>query len=125
LRLPETVDAGAAFEVRAEVRNAGERAGEEVVQLYLSHKDASVPVPLRSLQGFKRVMLNPGESQTVVFSIQPGQLSVLDGHFKRVVEPGRIEIAVGGSQPAPGDSPGPGTVLTGTIRVVSSGGRTT
>jgi len=124
LRLPETVDAGAAFEVRVDVRNAGGRAGEEVVQLYLSHKDASVPVPLRSLQGFKRVMLNPGESQTVVFSLQPGQLSVLDGNFKRVVEPGRIEIAVGGSQPAPGDRPGPGTVLTGTIRVVSPGGRT-
>ena len=124
LRLPETVDAGAAFEVRVDVRNAGGRAGEEVVQLYLSHKDASVPVPLRSLQGFKRVMLNPGESQTVVFSLQPGQLSVLDGNFKRMVEPGRVEIAVGGSQPAPGDRPGPGTVLTGTIRVVSPGGRT-
>ena len=124
LRLPETVDAGAAFEVRVDVRNAGGRAGEEVVQLYLSHKDASDPVPLRSLQGFKRVMLNPGESQTVVFSLQPGQLSVLDGNFKRMVEPGRVEIAVGGSQPAPGDRPGPGTVLTGTIRVVSPGGRT-
>ncbi len=127
LTLPRTVDPGKDFEVRVDVRNSGGRAGEEVVQLYIAHEGASVPVPLRSLQGFKRIMLNPGESQTVVFSVQPGQLSVLDKDFKRVVEPGRIEIAVGGGQPGAADrfTAPAGAVLTGTIRVGSPAGRTT
>ncbi|MGD0783461.1 MAG: hypothetical protein ABSA30_11440, partial [Candidatus Aminicenantales bacterium] len=58
--------------------------------------------------------------------IQPGQLSVLDRNFKRVVEPGRIEIAVGGTQPEAGDHVKAlsKTVLTGTVRVVSPAGRT-
>jgi beta-glucosidase len=99
LRLPAAVEAGRDFEVAVDVRNSGGRAGEEVVQLYITNKDASVPVPLRSLQGFKRILLNPGESQTVTFIVQPGQLSVLDKDFKRIVEPGRFEIAVGGLQP--------------------------
>jgi beta-glucosidase len=125
LRLPASVDPGKAFEVSVDVRNAGGRAGEEVVQLYVARKDASVPVPLRSLQGFKRIMLNPGESQTVMFAVQPGQLSVLNKDFKRVVEPGRIEIAVGGGQPGAGDrfrAP-EAAVLTGTLRVEVSAAR--
>jgi beta-glucosidase len=99
LRLPAAVDADREFEVAVDVRNSGGRAGEEVVQLYITNKDASVPVPLRSLQGFKRILLNPGESQTVTFIVQPGQLAVLDKDFKRIVEPGPFEIAVGGLQP--------------------------
>ncbi len=127
LSLPETIDPAKNFEVRVDVRNAGGRAGEEVVQLYVARKEASVPVPLRSLQGFKRIMLNPGESQTVMFIVQPGQISVLDKDFKRVVEPGRIEISVGGGQPDAQGHPGPptGAVLTGTVRVMASPGRTT
>ncbi len=127
LSLPETIDPAKDFEVRVEVRNTGGRAGEEVVQLYVSRKEASVPVPLRSLQGFKRIMLNPGESQSVVFTLQPGQISVLNKDFKRVVEPGRIEISVGGGQPDTQGRPGlpAGAVLTGTVRVMASPGRTT
>ncbi len=67
LSMPASVAAGESFEVRVDVRNVGTRAGEEVVQLYVRDKQASVPVPLRSLQGFRRILLNPGESRTVVF----------------------------------------------------------
>jgi beta-glucosidase len=80
----------------------GTRAGEEVVQLYIRDKEASVPVPLRSLQGFRRILLNPGESRTVVFPITPAQMALWDEHMRQTVEVGTFEIAVGGGQPGGG-----------------------
>ena len=74
-------------------------AGSEVVQLYLKTPDASVPVPLKSLEGIKKVSLNPGEEKTVEFTIDPQQMAVYydDGNF--MMEPGFVEVYVGGSQP--------------------------
>ncbi|MFL6215875.1 MAG: glycoside hydrolase family 3 C-terminal domain-containing protein [Blastocatellia bacterium] len=90
---------GANLNVRVRVTNAGTMAGDEVVQLYVKDVQASVPVPLRALQGFKRIHLRPGQSQVVSFTLTPRQLSVIDNQFKRVVEPGEFEITVGGAQP--------------------------
>jgi beta-glucosidase len=99
LRLPATVRAADTVRVSVEVENTGARAGEEVVQLYVTDVEASVPVPVRSLQGFTRVSLSPGERRRVSFTLTPRQFSLIDAAGRRVVEPGVFEVAVGGKQP--------------------------
>jgi beta-glucosidase len=79
------------------VRNSGTRAGDEVVQLYLRDDAASVTRPLRSLKGFGRVSLGPGEVREVRLSIRPQDLSLYDLTMRRVVEPGGFTVFVGGS----------------------------
>jgi beta-glucosidase len=122
LSLPESVTAGEPVQVSVEVRNAGARAGDEVVQLYVSDLEASAPVPIRSLAGFRRIALEPGERRTVSFTVTPRQLSVIDASYRRVVEPGLFEISVGGRQPEPGDAAGGANarVLTGRGRVTGA-----
>lgn len=99
LQMPKSVVAGEEIEVSVEVENAGKTAGEEVVQLYVRDVEASVPVPIRSLQGFERVFLKPGEKKAVCFRLKARQMSLIDEEGRRVVEPGVFEIAVGGGQP--------------------------
>ena len=99
LRMPVSVRAGEPINIAVDVKNAGARQGEEVVQLYVTEVGASVPVPVRALQGFRRISLKPGEKQTVSFALEPRQISVINARAKRVVEPGTIEISVGGKQP--------------------------
>jgi len=89
--------------VSLDVQNVGQRAGDEVVQLYVSDVVASVPVPIRQLAGFSRLHLKPGEKQTVAFTLTPRQLSLIDDAGRRVVEPGEFQLAIGGRQPAPAD----------------------
>src|SRR5256714_13962886 len=79
--------------------NTGAREGDEVVQVYVAHVAASVPVPIRSLGGVSRVSLKPGERRSVSFTLTPEQLSVIDDAGRRVVEPGEFLITVGGKQP--------------------------
>lgn len=81
------------------VKNTGKMAGDEVVQLYVSNKNAPVPVPIRSLKGFQRIHLNPGETQTVDFVIPADAFSVINEQYKKVVLPGDYTIAIGGGQP--------------------------
>jgi beta-glucosidase len=85
--------------VSVEVENAGKTVGDEVVQLYLTALQASVPAPVRSLQGFTRVTLEPGARQTIRFTLTARQMSVIGNDGQRVIEPGAFEIAVGGKQP--------------------------
>ena len=99
LQIPRVVQAGARVEVSVDVRNSGSKEGEEVVQLYVTDVEASVPVPLRSLQGFKRVRLSPGEKVNVTLTLEARQLSLIDQAGRRVLEPGIFEISVGGGQP--------------------------
>ena len=70
--------AGEPIKVSVDVTNAGERAGEEVVQLYLTDVAASAPVPIRALVGFDRVSLRPREKRTVTFTITPRQMSLIE-----------------------------------------------
>jgi beta-glucosidase len=84
--------------VEARIANSGSSTGQEVVQLYSRALDASVPTPLRRLQGFERIELAPGESRTVTFEVPVDSLgywSEEQGSF--VVEGGDYEFAVGGS----------------------------
>jgi beta-glucosidase len=99
LEVPASVPPGDEVTVSVVVGNAGPRAGEEVVQLYVTDVDASVPVPIRSLAGVQRVFLEPGEIRHVEFKVTPRQLSVIDDAGNRIIEPGMFEISVGGKQP--------------------------
>lgn len=96
---PGQIPQGGSGTVKAVVKNTGDRAGEEVVELYVRDLKADVPVPIRSLAGFTRVRLQPGESRTVQFPVTAKQLSLINAQSKRVLEPGDFEISVGGEQP--------------------------
>jgi beta-glucosidase len=118
LSVPKQAKTGANVNVRVRVTNIGKVAGDEVVQLYVKDMQATVPVPLRALQGFKRIHLRPGESQVVSFTLAPRQLSLIDKQFKRVVEPGEFEIAVGGAQP--GTPPSSTQTLTAKVTLAGA-----
>jgi len=93
------VPAGGTVRVSATVENSGSREGDEVVQLYLTHVEASVRVPIRSLAGIERVHLQPGERRVVSFTIDPRQLAVITNDGRMVVEPGEFKVTMGGKQP--------------------------
>ena len=92
-----------------EVQNAGKLPGEEVVQLYLKRRGAQGEAPIRSLAGFERVALKPGEKKIVEFALTPRQLTPA----------GTVEITVGGKQPGFHGAADASTtqVLTGTLMV--------
>jgi beta-glucosidase len=113
LQVPKRVRAGEDITVRVRVTNLGRVAGDEVVQLYVKHLTSSVPVPIRSLEGFKRINLKPGRSEMVSFTLAPRQLSVIDNQSRRIVERGEVEIAVGGGQPV---TVGQGPIGRGQVR---------
>ncbi|MDB5279621.1 MAG: beta-glucosidase [Ferruginibacter sp.] len=83
--------------VRVDVKNTGNRSGAEVVQLYIRDEFSSVPRPVKELKGFKKIGLEPGQSQTVTFRISPELLAFYDKDMKWVVEPGDFTIMVGTS----------------------------
>jgi len=80
------------------VKNSCERAGKEVVQLYLSERFASVTPPIKRLKRFAKVSLQPGESRRVSFELTPDDLSFIGADNKRVVEPGVFDVKIGGLQ---------------------------
>jgi beta-glucosidase len=83
--------------VSVTVTNAGTRAGEEVVQLYLRDDVASVTRPVKELRGFRKISLAPGASERVTFVLRPDDLAFYNREMKRVVEPGTFTVFVGGS----------------------------
>ncbi len=89
--------------ISVDVKNIGPRAGDEVVQLYVSDLAASVPVPIRQLQGFQRIHLEPGETHTVTFTLTPHQLSLINKEGQRTIEPGGFRLTIGGRQPTQED----------------------
>jgi beta-glucosidase len=80
-----------------EVENTGQRAGDEVVQLYIRETAASVTRPVKELKGFERVTLRPGEKRRVEFTLTPQQLGFYNRELRFVVEPGEFKIFVGNS----------------------------
>jgi len=98
-RVPATARAGDSVRVSVEVQNTGARAGDEVVQLYVTDEEASVPVPVRTLVGFRRLALAPGERRTVTFGVAPRALSLINEAGARMIEAGRFRFSVGGKQP--------------------------
>jgi beta-glucosidase len=88
---------GGEIRVRADIRNTGERTGEEVVQLYVRDVLASVARPVMELKGFRKIRLEPGASTTVEFTLPAQKLAMLDSEMRWVVEPGAFRIMVGRS----------------------------
>ena len=90
-----TISAGDSLQISVDVKNTGDRAGDEVVQLYLRDDVASVEEPVKILKGFQRITLEPGATRAVTFRIGSEALSLYDRQMRRVVEPGTFTIYVG------------------------------
>lgn len=100
---PNSIAPDGEVTVTATVRNSGRVAGDEVVQLYVRDRVASVTRPVRSLRGFERVPLAPGQSRQVTFRLDHDDLSLIDNSGREVVEPGAFTVwvstsSVGGLQ---------------------------
>ena len=104
------------MQLSVDVRNAGAREGDEVVQLYVTDVAASSPVPVRALKGVRRIRLKPGERRRVSFTLTPHDLSLVDERGRRWLEPGEFRVSVGGKQPGfkgGADAPTTGVVAGG------------
>ena len=91
------IQPGQSVEVSAEVANTGDRAGDEVVQLYVGLPSRSVTQPPIALKGFERVTLAPGERKTVTFTLDERHLALWNRAMREVVEPGPVIVSVGNS----------------------------
>src|SRR5206468_6104408 len=91
--------------VSARVTNTGKVAGDEVVQVYLTHPGAE-GAPIRALAGFQRVHLEAGASKTVKFSLRDRDLSIVDADGVRRIVPGEVKVSIGGGQPIMGPGQG-------------------
>ncbi|TYT27411.1 glycoside hydrolase family 3 protein [Luteimonas viscosa] len=98
---PHAGGASEGLVVTTEVRNSGDRAGDEVAQLYLDFPDTE-GLPRIALRGFRRVHLAPGERRTLRFELDPRDLSAVDAAGQRQVMPGRYRVFVGSGQPGAG-----------------------
>jgi beta-glucosidase len=93
-----TVDKGGRLRVSVDVTNTGDRAGDEVVQLYVHQQTSRDEVPLRQLEAFERVHLRPGETRTVRLSVDAADLAHWDVTRNRwVVESSAYDVMVGAS----------------------------
>ena len=101
LRLDKSeIGADEGITITVTVENVGNRAGEEVVQLYLQDVVRSITPPKRQLKGFKKVMLEKGERKTVSLTIHPDDLKFYNSQFEFVAEPGEFVVYVGGNSDA-------------------------
>jgi beta-glucosidase len=90
------VDAAGNLTVSVDVKNTGERDGDEVVQVYVHQQKSSLKVPLKQLKGFERISLKKGEKRTVTFTLPVKEWAIWDvatNAYK--VEPGQFDILVG------------------------------
>jgi beta-glucosidase len=123
LSMSASVEAGKAAAASVEVENTGDRAGEEVVQLYVTHdRGTSGLAPIRALEGFARVALEPGARTTLRFTLTPRSLALVEPDGRRISTPGIVHISVGGKQPGfKGVADAPSTqTMTGTIRITGA-----
>ena len=94
---PGEIPTDGTVEITCTVRNTGDRAGHEVVQLYLSDPVAQVVRPVRWLAGFARVPLEPGQARQVTFRLHADRTAFSGRSGARIVEPGEIRVAIGGA----------------------------
>jgi beta-glucosidase len=84
--------------VSVDVANSGAVDGDEVVELYLTHKGIQ-GAPIRALQGFQRIHLVAGEKRSVSFTLRDRDLGTVDGNGQHRIAPGQVDVWVGGGQP--------------------------
>ena len=83
--------------VSVKIKNVGEIAGDEIVQLYISDKYSSITRPVKELKAYQRVSLKPGESKEIVFELNKSAFAYYDSEMNYVVEAGDFDILVGNS----------------------------
>jgi len=94
-----SITKGESINVSVTISNTGKMTGDEVVQLYLSHPNASNDAPIMALKNFKKISLAPGERKTVQFIITPEMLDLINESGQSVYIKGALKIMVGGSLP--------------------------
>lgn len=97
LQMPKEINSGGEVEISVEVKNAGERKGDEVAQLYIHDRISSTSKPIKELKGYERITLEPGETKTVNLKLTPEDLSLFNRDMNFVVEPGTFEVMIGSS----------------------------
>ncbi|HVZ35456.1 MAG TPA: glycoside hydrolase family 3 C-terminal domain-containing protein, partial [Polyangiaceae bacterium] len=95
LRSRDELSAGEELVVEVDVKNAGARAGEDIVLLFVRDVFASVTRPVKELRAFERVALEPGEKKTVRFVLGPEAFSLFDRQLKKTIEPGEFRLLIG------------------------------
>lgn len=91
------ISAGGSVTVTVNVTNTGSREGAEVVQLYVRDLVGSLTRPVKELKGFQKVMLKPGESKTITFTLTEKDLSFYRADLTFGAEPGKFQVFVGGN----------------------------
>lgn len=92
-----TYKMGEPVDVTVTVTNTGDVAGEEVVQLYIQDIAADIARPVKELKGFKKIKIEPGQSQKVVFQLTQKDLSYWNNELKFKADPGAFKVYVGGN----------------------------
>ncbi|SFD13028.1 glycoside hydrolase family 3 protein [Algibacter pectinivorans] len=98
LNIPDTISINNNLNIKVEVKNTGLVDGDEVVQLYISHKQQE-DAAIRTLVGFERIHLKAGETKTISFSISPKQYALINNEGVNVLNTGSLNVSVGGKQP--------------------------
>ena len=83
--------------VKATLTNTGSRTGDDVPQLYVHESDTPLLQPVKKLEGFQRITLNPNQSKTVTFTLNASNLGYYDNNGRFVVTPGPFDVWVGDS----------------------------
>ncbi len=111
-----SLDASDDLAVSVDVKNAGKMAGDEVVEVYLTHPGVD-GAPVRALAGFHRVHVEPGATQHVQITIPNRQLSIVDADGTRKIVPGDLQVWVGGGQPVTREGLPKTAGLTGSVKI--------
>lgn len=94
---PERIGPAGKAKISLEVKNIGNRKGDEIVQLYINDVMSSMITPIKELKGFKRITLEPGKKKKVNFTLTEKELSFINSYGQRVVESGTFEVMIGSS----------------------------
>jgi beta-glucosidase len=94
---PKEIGKGGEVEIALDIKNTGDRQGDEVAQLYINDVFSSTSKPSKELKGYEKISLNPGETKTVKFKLLPEDISLFDRDMNFVVEPGKFSVMIGGS----------------------------
>jgi len=91
----DKINSGENINITVKVKNTGSLTGKEAVLLYINDVAASVTRPNKQLKAFKKVELNPGQTENLSFTLTPHDLSFIGINLKRIVEPGDFKVMIG------------------------------
>ncbi|NIA06460.1 MAG: hypothetical protein GWP14_02290, partial [Actinobacteria bacterium] len=93
---PKRIAPAGQVEIKVDLANSGPVAGSEVVQVYVNDLVSSTTTPVKALRAFKKISLKPGQTRTARFILRSKDLSLINEHMQRVVEPGAFEVMIAG-----------------------------